>query len=846
MAEIGCISDQDLQAFLLGELPDRLADDIARHLDLCPDCETRARRWDDLADSAIQALRLGDLKRQDPATRDRLSPVQTHDAKTVAAPLASPGLGTWSGEPAPTGVQIGRYRLEGELARGGMGVVLRAHDTAFQRTLAVKLLLDAHQDRPELKRRFLEEAQVLGQLQHPGIPPVHDIGELPDGRPFFAMKLIQGRTLAELLRERPAPSHELPRFLAIFGQLCQTVAYAHSRGILQRDLKPANVMVGAFGEVQVMDWGLAKTLARGGCRPSGTGEDRGVHPPGSPEPSREQTRVGDLLGTLAYMASEQARGEVDQVDERADVFGLGAVLCVILTGGPPYVASGKPDVYQLAVQGELADAYARLDRCGADGELVTLAKRCLAPDSRERPRHAREGSEAVGAYQATVQERLRQAEVAQAQAQVQARKERKRRRLTVALALLLLMLLGGGGGVAWWSEQQQVERDKEEAQRLAERDKERALRLAEARSGVEAALQEARGHAERARSLVNNPASWQTTLAAAWSAVERAESLLRREAELPQGALAQQTGQLRAQLEADAKDWQLLDVYDQVRLEQSQWDLQRGQFKVAESYPRLKKALADYGLAIGSLDPGQAVERLRQRPLAVQPYVRAVLEECLAWGPKEQGAQRQWLGAVLVLDADPWLAQFRQAWAKRAWAQVEKLAGQAEVSRYHPAVLLGLARNLPSAARAGQVLLLRRTQQQYPGDFWVNLELGNALYGSIFPGGADRPARAEELPVVNEAVAFWRVAVGLRPGNAPAHNSLGTALRAQGYVKGAIVCYRKALDLEPKHVLAHYNLGLALKAQGDVKGAITHAKKALELDPKDAEAHYNLGVALKA
>src|SRR5262245_38189725 len=148
--------------------------------------------------------------------------------------------------------QVGRYRVEGEIGRGGMGVVLRAHDPAFNRTLAVKVLL-GRDDRPDLARRFLEEAQVMGQLQHPGIPPVHDIGELPDGRPFFAMKLIKGRTLDDLLKERPDPTHELPRFLAVFGQLCQTVAYAHNHGILHRDLKPSNVMVGAFGEVQVMD-----------------------------------------------------------------------------------------------------------------------------------------------------------------------------------------------------------------------------------------------------------------------------------------------------------------------------------------------------------------------------------------------------------------------------------------------------------------------------------------------------------------------------------------------------------------------------------------------------------------
>jgi tetratricopeptide (TPR) repeat protein len=266
---------------------------------------------------------------------------------------------------------------------------------------------------------------------------------------------------------------------------------------------------------------------------------------------------------------------------------------------------------------------------------------------------------------------------------------------------------------------------------------------------------------------------------------------------------------------------------------------------VAESYPRLQQALADYGLAIGGLEADEAAAWLRQRPATVQPHVQAVLEECLAWVPKEQGTPQQWLAAVLAVDAAPWLKQFRQALTKQAWAEVEQSALQAEVARYHPAVLLGLARNLHGQAPATALLLLRRTQQQYPGDFWVNLQLGLALYASIFPSGQSRPARGEELPVVNEAAAFLRVAVGLRPGNAPAHTNLGLALQAQGNVKGAIACYHKALDLDPKLVEAHNNLGNALKAQGDVKGAIACYTKALDLDPKFAGAHTNLGTALK-
>jgi tetratricopeptide (TPR) repeat protein/tRNA A-37 threonylcarbamoyl transferase component Bud32 len=727
---------------------------------------------------------------------------------------------------------VRHYHIEGEIARGGMGAILRARDDVFGRALAVKVLLERHHDRPDLSRRFLEEAQLMGQMRHPGIPPVYDRGQLPDGRPFFTLKLIRGRTLAELLKERPDPAHDLPQFLAIFGQLCQAVAYAHSRGILHRDLKPSNVMVGAFGEVQVMDWGLAKLL--GSTRRSEASiqaEDSSTIVTVRPAEDDLLTHEGAVMGTPAYMAPEQARGEIERLDERSDVFSLGAILCVLLTGKPPYVAPTKAEVYRQAKEAALTDAYSRLEACGADAELQQLAKACLTPELAERPRHAGLVAEAVAVHQARVQERLRQAEVARAQALVKVQEERKRRRMTLVAAAAVVLLLLGGGVTGWWYQQQAAQQQR---------------RLGEAHKGIEASLNEARKLREAGLMQVDNPSAWGSTLAAAWTALKHARTLLAQEPELAETVLVQQAQQAQAELEADRKDWQLLTVFDQVRLEQSQWDHQRRRFKLAESYPRLQQALADYGLAIGGLKAEEAAARLRQRPAAVQPYVRAVLWECLAWGPKEQNAQRQWLAAVLAVDADPWLKQFWQAVAKRAWAKVEQLAAHAEVGRYHPAVLVGLADILPEEAGASAVLLLRRTQQQYPGDFWVNRELGAALYGSIFRNGADRPARAEELPVLNEAVAFRRVAVGLRPGNATAHTNLGLALQAQGEVKGAIACYTKALTLDPKFAPAHTNLGTALYDKGDVKGAIACYKKALRIDPKDAYAHISLGAALQA
>ena len=157
-----------------------------------------------------------------------------------------------------------RLEVIGEISRGGMGVVYKARDTHLGRDVALKTLRRRHAADPERRRRFIEEAQICSQLQHPGIVAVHDAGNLDDGRPYFLMKLLSGRTLSSRLKARKDPTEEQHRYVAVIEKLCQAVAYAHARGVIHRDLKPSNVMVGGFGELQVMDWGLAKVLDRGG------------------------------------------------------------------------------------------------------------------------------------------------------------------------------------------------------------------------------------------------------------------------------------------------------------------------------------------------------------------------------------------------------------------------------------------------------------------------------------------------------------------------------------------------------------------------------------------------------
>jgi hypothetical protein len=300
-----------------------------------------------------------------------------------------------------------RYRFEAFLARGGMGDVWRGFDTLLARGVALKVLRERVFADGGARDRFEEEARYVSRLEHPSIVPVYDLGELPDGRPFFVMKLIHGQTLAELLAARATPAEDLARWVGVFEQVCAAVAFAHARDLIHRDLKPSNVMLGEFGEVLVMDWGIAKALA---ARP----QPVPVPPtPVLPSPSvggattgpvGPETLPGQARGTPAFMAPEQARGETSRVGKASDVFGLGGILCVILTGQPPYTQARQ------AQAGDVSETFARLDGCGSDAELIGLAKACLAPAPEARPADAAEVAGRLRRYRDEVAARQAQAE----------------------------------------------------------------------------------------------------------------------------------------------------------------------------------------------------------------------------------------------------------------------------------------------------------------------------------------------------------------------------------------------------------------------------------------------------
>ena len=216
-----------------------------------------------------------------------------------------------------------RYTLRKLIARGGMGVVYAADDERLSRRVALKVLEEPDEN-GELTRRLMREARILAQLEHPGIVPMHDIGVLPGGRVFYAMKFVEGLRLDKYIVQLDS----LPQRLRLFLRICDAVAFAHARGVLHRDLKPANIMVGSFGEVLVMDWGLAKILQEHSLTRAKTVliPRRKADSENDSTQSTLITGHGTVMGTPGYMSPEQARGETEKIDVRSDIFSLGALL----------------------------------------------------------------------------------------------------------------------------------------------------------------------------------------------------------------------------------------------------------------------------------------------------------------------------------------------------------------------------------------------------------------------------------------------------------------------------------------------------------------------------------------
>lgn len=742
--------------------------------------------------------------------------LREEDSAAVSSPVIDPS----SKEKVAVPVGRSNYQFLGEIARGGMGVILKGHDTDLGRDVAVKVLDKRLADRPEVVQRFVEEAQIGGQLQHPGIVPVYELGTMKDERPFFTMKLVKGRTLATLLSERETVGANRQRLIAIFESVCQTMAYAHSRGVIHRDLKPANIMVGAFGEVQVVDWGLAKVLLRGG-----TADESRARVAQSQFTVLETVRsskgsstgtesmIGSVLGTPAYMPPEQASGHVDRLDERADVFALGAILCEILTGSPPYV--GERDlILSAAAQAELEDAYARLDTCGADPELIKLTRQCLTPAALARPANAGVLAERLHNYIVTVEERAHAAQVESAAAQVRVQEERKARKLTAALGVsVAAILVAIGGGWAFVQNERSVREREEAARALVESERD-----AKVAAEVGDALGEASVH-EGGQRWTDAIGAAERALALAQGGGANAELLGRVESVLARLHAADENARsAAARTEANR-----LLLADLLEAREPSWSLDREDPKRAVEV--LESAFARHGLDIDGGTTEQAAEAIRSRGLGseVALFLDSLTELRRAAGDKD-GITRV-LDLAHAIDPDPQRADLREALA----------AGELDVLRWiaksgfedQPAItieLLGSAfQQLNQKDDARRVY--RTGIERFPADFALQYRLGRLLTPPEMESGVTADKQ--------EAVECFRAALALRPDSTVVRYYLGRLYYKLQEPERSLEQFTIALTRRPDEGTFLFQVGNCKLAMGLVDEALAIERPLVERQQPD-------------
>ncbi len=700
---------------------------------------------------------------------------------------------------AGTSPLIAGYVITAAVARGGMGRVFAGREIALDREVAIKTLVPGAD-----AERFETESRITARLQHPGIPPVYALGALADGSPYLVMKLIRGRTLAELLDERMSPRENLARWVKVFEQISQAVGFAHSQGIIHRDLKPRNVMVGAFGEVQVMDWGLAKEIAAPSPgAPSGLVVRTGASP--------ELTQAGTVMGTPGYMAPEQARGEA--VDARADVFALGSVLLAILTGRPAFTQATMVQTIDKTAEGDVTEALTRLADCGADAELIAVCRRCLAPAADQRPKHAGEVAAAVGSYLAAVEDRARRAEVARAEQAVKTSEERKRRRVQAALGLVFTGLVVLGGIVAWRLDHQRREME--------------ALR-GRTEASVSTALKESEGRSQEAWGQTNDPARMRIATDLVLAAVNRAEGFANTGA--PTEELLTELAVARQKAAELDRHTRLLVSADQAL---SEHDVDNtGTPDGQRTTRRLAAAMRDFGWDVHAATPQELGEQIAHNRIR-----NKVLGLWLNWeyqsggNPTEKRKVKEVVRQARTM-AGGVLKRWQDALDSGRKADFIALADDAEIFTLGPELLLSICGDIGVAGYADRELsLLRAAADRYPQHIWTHYVLRDVC-------------SRQQPPQLAESLRHAAAAATVRPDSALLQYTLGLALvRAESY-DSAIVAFARATRTAPKHGLAHLYLGYCLQRKGDLKAAVASLRESATLMPTNALAHHRLAAAL--
>jgi serine/threonine-protein kinase len=714
-----------------------------------------------------------------------------------------------------------RYRILRFHAKGGLGEVFIAEDQELHREVALKEIQATHAEDPRSRGRFLLEAEITGKLEHPGIVPVYGLGQYPDGRPFYAMRFVKGDNLKEAIqrfheadrldRDPGERSLALRQLLGRFVDVCNAVAYAHSRGILHRDLKPGNILLGKYGETLVADWGLAKVVGR--SEPARGDEELTLRP--SLGSGTTETQMGSAVGTPKYMSPEQAAGRLELLGPASDIYSLGATLYTLLTGQAPVAGQDKEEVLQRVQRGQVKPPRQVKPSTPAALEAVCLKAMLLKPHDRYATALDLSADiehwladEPVTAYREPWTTRVRRLV------------KRHRTLVTGAAAALLAVLLLGGGGWWWWEQ-------------------ERVARRADTVRRVNEALDEAKSLSGQAKAApASSLARWNEALAAArraetaLDAGEEDEESRRRVRDLL-AELNREIAAARQAAEDAHKDRLMVERLAGLRTWKGKLIAEVVEF--VDHDRAYASAFRDYGIDVQHLPPAEAARRMHQRPIRIE--LAAALDDwSLVSGKareKDPWLRQRLLEVARDADADLWRVQLRTALLKDDRDSMKRLAASPEVLQQAAPTLHLLALGLghlsgPEAA----VALLRKAQQQHPGDFWINVRLADFL-------GALKPPRREEQ------VRYYTAALAVHPDAVWINNSLGVALvQIPGRLEEAIDAFHKIARLEGTSVTAHCNLGYALWMKGDFDKAIVSLETAIRLQPDAALAHTLLGACL--
>jgi eukaryotic-like serine/threonine-protein kinase len=698
-----------------------------------------------------------------------------------------------------------RFTKRRDHARGGLGVVEVWFDHELNREVAVKRIHEHKADDPASRARFLQEGEITGNLEHPGIVPVYARGRDADGRPYYVMRFVRGESLKdaiaafhgrEALADRGTRDLALRKLLSRLLDVCNAIEYAHSKGILHRDLKPSNVMLGPYGETLVVDWGLAKVLSRPENGDSATEPARGPS-------SWAETAAGIAMGTPAYMSPEQAEGDLAGLGPASDVYSLGATLYAILTSRSPIPGGPTGERLAMARRGEFPRPRAVVPWIDRALEAVCLKAMQHRPKDRYPSCRAMTddierwlADEPVSAWREPFPRR--------------ASRFLKRHRTSATAAAVAIALIGGG--LIWSS--REIRRREDTA--LGILDKARiAWRTGDLGAAVELVAQ-----ADKFRPTFGGNAA------------------------------------LKQQIVADGHRYRMLKALDDARVAGS--DFHGDSFDRENQREGYAQAFRDY--RINLLGSQAEIERgLRSSDIA--PALASALLEWAILDPDHD--HREWLvGLARITEPTREIEPLRQVIAQLDAATLADLATKIDSSSIAPSLLAELSRFLVLRQRPeAAVALIASAREKNPADFWLNYALAVAYANLKTPQAAQAeryltaaqslrprsPAVYSGLGVIrakqgrtDEAIEAYDKAIAIEPDYASAHDNRGSALLSKRDYSGAVAAYEKAVKCKPTSAEMHLHLGIAQEQLGQQEDVEAAVKDAIRLGPDKPEIRASL------